>query len=131
MQADRVVVVAMIISWLIAIAYDALLTNSEAFFSLSDMSYSVASARNPVKVFVAINILAGLAILTGAVMTVFRRSNSVTVLIVGAALTFVSFATFNVVVYTDVSAAATFVFSVLLGWLIAGGGSRSSGSLGQ
>lgn len=130
-QVDRIVAVAMIIAWLIAVTHDAFMTNSEAYFSLSDLSYGVATARHPITVFVSINILAGLAVLAGAVMAFFRRPNSATVLLVGAALTFISFATFDVVVYTDVSAAATFVFSVLLGWLIAGSGLGSAGSLGQ
>ena len=117
-STDAIVATIMIVSWFIAVFFDALVTESEGFLSASEASYRGSAARQPVLVFVAINTLAGVAIVVGGVLRVFRRTCSQKLLVVGAVLTLVSFATFHVVVYTDVSAAATFCFALSLGWLI-------------
>jgi hypothetical protein len=87
--------------------------------------------RHPFEIYLVANVAAGLAVIVGGIMKILRQTYAVPVLLVGALLTFLSFGTFDVVVYTDVSAASTFVFSLLLGWLIAAREVSTSHKVGE
>lgn len=109
----------MIVAWVVTISFDAYFSDSEHFLSMSETNYESSAVRSPFIFFLILNISAGIAILGGGILRIFLWKRSRQVLFVAAALTLLSFATFDVLVYTDVSAASMYVFAILLGWLLA------------
>ncbi len=114
---DRLIVTAMMTSFLISLTFDTSTLVSTNYIELQRRA--PFDIRPPQKLFITLIFASTILLVAGAIGRIAKWRKSRALLALGALLTVASYPSYFVYLYSSISGMAEFVFAVSLGWLLA------------